>query len=129
VQTDKTSESLREFFNELREIRDPVASDELTKAKNYVALGFPGSFETIGDLSSQLEQLVVHGLPDDYYAAFVKNIQAVSAAEVQKAAATYIQPDRFLVVVVGDRKVIEPGIQKLGLGPVRVFPVEEAVGR
>jgi hypothetical protein len=47
---------------------------------------------------------------------------------VQKAAAAYIQPDRFLVVVVGDRKAIEPGIQKLGLGPVRVVSVEEAVG-
>jgi predicted Zn-dependent peptidase len=128
VQTDKTSESLREFFNELREIREPIGAEELTKAKNYVALGFPGSFETIGDLSSQLEQLIVHGLPDAYYAEFVKNIQAVTAADVQKAAAGYIQPDRFLVVVVGDRKAIEPGIQKLGLGPVRVVSVEEAVG-
>ena len=35
-----------------------------TKAKNYVALGFPGEFETIGDLSSHLEELVVYKLPD-----------------------------------------------------------------
>ena len=41
VQTDKTAESIREFFNELTAIGKPVAADELTKAKNYVAFGFP----------------------------------------------------------------------------------------
>jgi predicted Zn-dependent peptidase len=128
VQTDKTPEALREFFNELNEIRAPIGADELAKARNYVALGFPSEFESIGDLSSQLEQLVVYGLPEAYYADYVKNIQAVTSAAVQKAAATYIQPDRFVVVVVGDRAVIEPGIQKLGLGPVRTMSVEEAVG-
>ena len=52
VQTDKTAEALREFFNELEAIRKPVGADELAKAKNYVALGFPSEFETIGDLAS-----------------------------------------------------------------------------
>ena len=47
---------------------------------------------------------------------------------MQKAAATYIQPDKFAVVVVGDRKVIEPGIRALNLGPVRVMCVDEAMG-
>jgi predicted Zn-dependent peptidase len=128
VQTDKTSEALREFFTELNGITKPVGPDELAKAKNYVALGFPSQFETIGDLTGQIEQLIVYGLPENYYADYVKNIQAVTAAAVQKAAATYIQPPRFLVVVVGDRKVIEPGIRALKLGPVRTMSVQEALG-
>jgi hypothetical protein len=48
---------------------------------------------------------------------------------VQKAAATYIQPKRFAVVVVGDRKVIEAGIRALNLGAVRVMSVDEAIGQ
>jgi zinc protease len=128
VQTDKTSEALREFFNELNGIRAPVGAEELSKAKNYVALGFPSQFETIGDLSAQIEQLVVYGLPDDYFASYVTNVQAVTAGAVQKVAATYIQPDRFVVVVVGDRAAIEPGIRALGRGPVRTLSVAEAVG-
>jgi len=128
VQTDKTSEALHEFFNELNGITKPVGGDELMKAKNYVSLSFPGQFETIGDLTAQLEQLMVYNLPDTYYAEYVKNIQGVTSAAVQKAAATYIQPPRFAVVVVGDRKVIEPGIRSLKLGPVRTMTVQEALG-
>ena len=128
IQTDKTAEALREFFNELTAIGKPIPADELTKAKNYVAFGFPSGFETIGDFSAQIEQQIVYGLPDSYYADYVKNIQAVTNEAVSKAAATYIQPQRFLVVVVGDRKVIEPGIRALNLGMVRTLSVQEALG-
>jgi zinc protease len=129
VQTDKTAEALREFFNELNGILKPVSADELAKAKNYAALSFPSEFETSGDLSAKMEEMVVYGLPDSYFGSYVDNLQKVTAAAVQKAAETYIQPKRFAVVVVGDRKVIEPGIRALNLGPVRVMSVDEAVGQ
>jgi predicted Zn-dependent peptidase len=127
VQTDKTAESLREFFKELDGIDEPIGADELTKAKNYLALGFPGDFETIGDLAARLEELAVYKLPDTYYNQYVQNIQAVTAAAVQKAAATYIQPGKFAVVVAGDRKAIEPGIQALNLGPMTHLSVDEVL--
>ena len=58
VQTDKTSESLTEFFKELNGILQPIPADELARAKNYVALRFPGGFETTGDISRRLEDSV-----------------------------------------------------------------------
>ncbi|MEQ1575445.1 MAG: pitrilysin family protein [Vicinamibacterales bacterium] len=128
VQTDKTAEAVREFFNELNGILKPVPVDEIAKARNYVALGFPADFETSSDLSVRLEELIVYKLPDDYFRRYVENIQAVTAAAIQKAATTYIQPSRFAVVIVGDRTVIEPGIRALNLGPVRVMTMEEALG-
>jgi predicted Zn-dependent peptidase len=127
VQTDKTAEALREFFHELTEIAAPVGADELQKARNYLALGLPSQFETLGDLSSQLEELVVYDLPDDHFERYVARIEAVAAGHVQKAAATYIRPDRFAVVVVGDRRAIEPGIRALKLGPVRTVTIAEAL--
>jgi zinc protease len=128
IQTDKTADALREFFVELNAIAKPVAADELAKAKNYVALGFPSQFETIEDLATHIEEQIVYKLPDDYFARYVANIQAVTAADVQKAAATYIQPGRFAVVIAGDRKVIEAGIAALKLGSIRVLSVGEAFG-
>jgi zinc protease len=128
IQTDKTADAVREFFNELTAIGKPVAADELAKAKNYVALGFPSEFETIEDLASHLEELVVYKLPDNYFERYVANIQAVTAEAVQKAAAQYIQPGRFAIVIAGDRKTIEPGIAALKLGPIRVMTVNEALG-
>ena len=128
VQTDKTAEALKEFFNELTGILKPIPDEELTKAKNYAALSFPSEFETSGDLSSKMEEMVIYNLPDRYFGGYIDNLQKVTAPAVQKVAGTYIQPKRFAVVVVGDRKVIEQGIRALNLGPVRVMSVDEAVG-
>jgi zinc protease len=128
VQTDKTADAVREFFNELNGITRPIPADELAKAKNYVSLGFPSEFETIDDLASHIEELIVYQLPDDYFARYVANVQAVTAEAVLKAAAAYIQPSKFTVVVVGDRKAIEPGIRALKVAPVRVLTVDEAIG-
>jgi predicted Zn-dependent peptidase len=72
--------------------------------------------------------MIVYKLPDGYFTRYVANIQAVTAEAVQKAAATYIQPGRFAVVIAGDRKAIEAGVRGLKLGPVRVLTVEEALG-
>jgi len=128
IQTDKTTDALREFFKELTAIGTPVSAEELTKAKNYLALGFPSEFETIQDLASQIEQMIVYKLPEDYFEKYVANIQAVTAADVQKAAATYIQPGKFDVVIAGDRKAIEAGVRSLKLGQVRILSVQEAIG-
>ena len=127
VQSDKTSEALAEFFKELKGMRAPISEAELAKAKNYIALSFPSEFETITDLTSHLEEMAIYKLPDTYFTQYIANVQAVTAAAVQKAAATYIQPEKFAVVVVGDRKRIEPGIQTLKLGALRAMSVDEAV--
>ena len=52
----------------------------------------------------------------------------MTADDVHKVAATYIQPAKFAVVVVGDRKAIEAGIRALNLAPVRVLTVDEVIG-
>jgi predicted Zn-dependent peptidase len=128
VQTDKTAESLTEFFNELNGIREPVPADELARAKNYVALRFPSTFETTGDMARRLEDAIVHRLPDDYFSRYVQNIQAVTAADVVRVARRYIDPSRLAVVIVGDRKVIEPGVHGLNLGPINIMSVDEVFG-
>jgi predicted Zn-dependent peptidase len=128
VQTDKTAEALTEFFNELNRILKPVPADELARAKNYVSLRFPGTFESTGDMSRRLEDLIVFHLPDDYFSKYVPNIQAVTAADVQRVAAKYILPTRFAVVIVGDRKAIEPKIRALNLGPIKVMTIDEVFG-
>ncbi len=125
VQTDKTADALREFFVELEGIQNPMPADELDKAKNYVALGFPSEFETTRNLAQKLEELVVYNLPEQTFQNFVSEVTKVTAGDVQRAAARYIRPDRMAVVIIGDRKVIEPGIAALKLGTLRVAPLEE----
>lgn len=127
VQTDKTAEALSEFFKELDAIRKPIPPDELEKAKNYVALLLPRSFETTQSLAGSLAQMFVFNLPPDYYETFTERVRAVTSADARRAAERYIQPDKFAVVVVGDLKTIEPGIRALNLGPVTTVAIDEVM--
>jgi predicted Zn-dependent peptidase len=128
VQTDKTGEALKEFFNELAAILKPVPAEEFARAKNYVALRYPNGFETTGDVSRRLEDALVYKLPDDYFSKYVQSIQAVTADDVQRVAGKYIQPGRFIVTVVGDRQQIEPQLRAQNLGEIKVVPIDEVFG-
>jgi zinc protease len=125
VQTDKTAESLKEFFIELTRIHEAVPAEELEKAKNYLALQMPRSFETTRGTANALAQTYLYDLPADYYATFADRVRAVTAADVKRVADKYIQPDKFAVVIIGDRKAIEPGIKTLNLGTLTVVPAAD----
>jgi predicted Zn-dependent peptidase len=116
----KTDSALMEFMKELRAIRDTVPQAELQKAKRYLQLMLPSLFETTGDIALQLTPLAVYGLPLDFYNNYVQQIERVTQADVQRVARKYINPDRLVIVVVGDQKQIESGIRKLGFGDVLV---------
>jgi zinc protease len=132
VRTDVTDSSLVEFFHELNAIRDSLVSqDELERARNYIVFGLPGDFETTGQMSAQISELLTFGLPAGYFDHYVAQATSVSAAEVQRVARKYFDPARVDIVIVGDVEKIRPGIEALGLGPVTLRDLEgrEVVGR
>ncbi len=119
VVTAKTDSSLIEFLKELRRIRDePVSDAELAKAKAYITLGLPGDFETTASAASRLRELLVYGLPLDYFDHYSDRITAITTADVQRVAKAYINPDHLDIVVVGDKSQIEAGIKALNEGPI-----------
>ena len=122
VQTDKTTESLKEFFTELEAIRAPIPEAELARGRNYEALSFPSQV-----VDGQLDELAVYDLPESFVTDFVPTIQAVTADQAQAAARKYIVPDKVAVVVVGDLAKIEAGIRAANLAPVQVLKVDDLV--
>ena len=66
------------------------------------------------------------GRPDDYYATLPTRYRRIDAAAINQAAGTYLQPDGLVFVVVGDRKLIEPQLKKLGLPIDIAGPVDRA---
>jgi zinc protease len=125
VQTDKTADALKEFFIELDRIHSQVPADELDKAKNYVALLLLRDFETTRSTANALAQMFVYGLPADYYETYGAHVRAVTAEDVKRVADKYIQPGKFDVVIVGDRKAIESGVKALDLGPLTIVEPAE----
>ena len=107
-------------MKELRSIRDTLPAEELAKTKNFLQLQLPSAFETNGDVASQLAAVALYGLPLDYYDAYVARVGAVTQADVRRVSRQYIDPDRFVIVIVGDRKSIEPGLRALNVGPISI---------
>ena len=65
-----------------------------------------------------LRDLLVYGLPLDFFSGYADRINAVTAADVQRVARRYIDPDHFDIVIVGDRSQIEAGLKALNEGPI-----------
>ena len=116
MQTAVTKESVQELLKEINGIRGdiPVTQRELDYNKQSIIRRYPSGFETIGAISDQLENLVIYGLPDTYFNDYVSRINAVSLEDVNRVAKKYLDPSKIAIVIVGDRKVIEPGLKDLG---------------
>ncbi len=115
VQTAVTKEAVIETLKELRGIRGaiPITQAELDFAKQSIIRAYPSGFETPGQIAGRLEDVVVYGLPDDYFNTVVQKVGAVMVEDVKRVADKYLNPSKMAVLIVGDRKSIEPGLRSL----------------
>ena len=103
VRSAVTGASLKEFFYELERIRsEPVSEKEIADAKSYLTGVFPLRLETQEGLIDQLVQIKMLSLPDDHLETYRERVQAVTIAQIQRAAQNYVRPDEAGLVIVGD---------------------------
>ncbi len=124
VQTAVTKESVIEFLKEIEGIRGeiPVTQQELEYNKQSLIRAYPRGFETVGQISGQLSNLVIYGLQDSYFNDYISKVNSVTLGDVNRVANKYLTPDKLAIVVVGDRKTIEPGLKQIeGLGDSIVY--------
>lgn len=107
VRTPVTGASLKEFFYELDRIRNEVVPEkEIKDAKSFLTGVFPIQIETQEGLVNRLVQIKMYGLPADYLQTYRDRINAVTAADIQRVARQYVQPDKAAIVIVGDAAAI-----------------------
>lgn len=116
MQTAVTKESVWELMKELKGIRGeiPITQKELDYNKQSLIRRYPAGFETVGAISNQLSNLVIYGLPDSYFNDYISKVNAVTLDDVNRVANKYVDPSKMAILIVGDRKVIEPGLKELG---------------
>ncbi len=128
VQTNVTDSALVEFMKELRGIKE-ISDDDLNRAKNYLALGYPDNFSSIASIARMLSELVLYNLPDDYFNNYIQKILAVKKEDVLRVAKKYVDPENIAVIVVGDKKEIEKGIKALNLGSIKNYSIVDVLGK
>ena len=129
VQTAVTDKALVEFVKELTNILQPVSDEELTRATNYLALGYPDNFQSIAQIAREIEDLIMYNLPDDYLNNYIRNVLAVTKEDVNRVAKKYIDPEKSSIIIVGDRAQIEKSVSALNLAPVEYMSVDDVLGK
>jgi zinc protease len=128
VQTAVTDKALVEFMKELRGIRESISEAEVERARNYVALTYPSDFQTVAQIAGQVEEMVIYQLPDSYINDYIRNILSVTKEDVLRVARQTIDPDNIVVVLVGDKKIIEQPVKALDLGPIVGKTIDDVLG-
>ncbi|MFH1435403.1 MAG: pitrilysin family protein [Pseudomonadota bacterium] len=106
--TETTDRLLKGTFEEIEKITKEQASQtEIEEAKLYLTGSFPLMIETTDQIAARVTDMVVFGLPDDYWGTYLADINDVSPDDVQSMAAKYFTPHRLLVVLVGDAEKIK----------------------
>jgi zinc protease len=126
VQTDRSAEAMQEITRELRDISGtrPPREAEIRAAQDALVLALPGNTETAGEISGAYVDILTYGLPDTYLNDFAARVRALTATQVQAAAAHLIQPQSLTWIVVGDLASIEVPIRKLDIGAVQVLDAD-----
>ena len=121
VGNDVTASAVREIVAELESMaRDGPTDDEVTAARDYAAGIFGLQLETVSQVATRVTQLVVYGLPDDYYDGYRDGVRGVTLEAAAEAARRHIRPEEAQIVLVGDADEIGPPVEALGLGPLEV---------
>jgi predicted Zn-dependent peptidase len=122
VATPKTDSALALLIADIKAIRGakPVSDSELAFAKASEVRALPRAFATVEDIAGAAQHLLEERLPFDYYSTLTANYEGVTLGQTQAALTAHLDPAHLAVVVVGDRKVIEPGLRAAGIAPVVV---------
>ncbi|HEX2165891.1 MAG TPA: pitrilysin family protein, partial [Longimicrobiales bacterium] len=121
VATAATADAIDVMVTEIaRMAQEHVPADELERAKNYIVLGLPRTFETTGDIAQHVSEIALHELGVDYYDTYAERVRGVSAADVQAASARWLRRDALTIAIAGDATAVRNDLESLNIGAVHV---------
>jgi zinc protease len=121
TRTLETIKSVQLVLDQMKHLRDhQIAGWELEATEGYLTGHMALEFETSTGIAEHVLDLMIHNLPLDYWNKFPEHIQALTTQEVWNATRQHLDPDRALIVLVGNLSGFEKDLKKLG--DVRMIP-------
>jgi zinc protease len=110
VQTKNESAAtvVREILKQIKHIKtECVTEDELGDAKSYLTGSFPRRLETSRKIADFLAVSQFYNLGDDYIEKYPEHINKVTKEDVLRVAKKYLDDENYILVVVGNQKIIK----------------------
>ncbi len=115
TKNETTLETLELLFEELAKVqKEGVTQEELGLAKAYHIGSFPLALETPSQIASQLLELELYDLPEDYLLTYTKRIEEISLEEINQFAKRFINMDNMVIVLVGKAAEVLEQVKRLG---------------
>ncbi len=115
TKTESTVRAVQCIRDEIERMRAGVTSDnEFRTAKESLLYSYLFRFDDPAENVMQLMRLEVESLPPDFYEKEFQGYQAVTKADMEKAARKYLRPEELTMFVVGDLKAFGPELKSLG---------------
>lgn len=103
TKTASVGDAIARARSEVERIRDqPVSAAELEEAQRYLTGSFPLRLDSNGKIADFIAQTWFYGLGADYADVYIKRVNAVTIADVQRVAREYLHPEQLIQVVVTD---------------------------
>ncbi|MGL5095935.1 MAG: M16 family metallopeptidase, partial [Planctomycetia bacterium] len=115
VRADATGAALKELLGEMDAVaKEKVFTpDEIDVNRAAEIRSFPESFEAPASIGGVVEEMARFGLPLDYLESYLVHLQTTPPERLQQVIGEVVDPERRVVLVVGDAKNIEPQLAKI----------------
>jgi predicted Zn-dependent peptidase len=116
VRNSVTDSAIHEILFEMKRMGDELVPDkELKMVKNYLTGNFALSLEKPQTIASFAINTERYKLPQDFYANYLKNIEAVTVADIQAVSKKYILPQQSNILVVGKASEVSEPLKKFSV--------------
>lgn len=125
VQSDATAEAVQDAIDEIHAIQTgrPPTEEEVDVAKAALTRGFARNFETAEQVARAMAQLLLYGLPDDYFDTFAEKVGEVDVDRTRQVASAHLDPAKLATAIVADAAIVGPQLTRAGLGePMPLLP-------
>lgn len=123
-----TARAVRAVLAEIRRLAaEPPTAEELAKTQSYHLGSFARRRETPQQVAGALWLIVSHELPEDYFQIMLGQIARTRPADCLRLVRQTLDPDRMIVVVVGEAAKIRKDLEKIA--PVHVVKLPKAESR
>ena len=115
VKANTTDSSLVEIFKEIKNYKkNGISNEELSYTKNSISLSEALKYETNGQKAGFLKRIIEFNLEKNYLDKQKTILKDATKVSINTTANKYLNEDKMIIVVVGNRELVLEPLKKLG---------------
>lgn len=121
VRADATDSSVAEFMKEISGYaKTGITAEELVFTKNSIGQSDARKYETPDQKAGFIGRILKYKLNPDYVTKQNQILDGITQKEINSLAKKHLPADKMRIVVVGDKELVKPGLEKLGYQVVEI---------